>query len=370
MFAHQSSFSTSIPRKRAKRISNDKMRPMRARSQSASGIIVLGDINIDVIGRVKAWPEPGDDCMAPRLELHCGGVAANTALALRRWEARVHLVGSVGKDNFGHFLLQQLRESRVDTRWVQTTTRAMTGLVYINVTPDGQRTFFGSRGANRLAVPLRGAASLFDRSAAAHLMGYNFLDPGPEKTAKQLLKALHARNRWVSLDVGMEPSKMIPRKILQWVPNVDILFVSSDEAAALTGLHDARKAFLRFQHGGVREIVMKLGKRGSLISAEGKLVEVPPFSVRAVDSTGAGDAFVAAFLQARLRGWSAPEAALAANAAGAAAVTVVGAGSSMPGVPQIVRLLRAQRLNVKWSAVRSSVLARLRHVTGSQGRSQ
>jgi ribokinase len=341
---------------------------MRARRHSAGDILILGDINVDIIGRTKAWPRPGDDCLAPHLELHCGGVAANTALALNRWGVNARLVGCVGDDDFGGFLLKELREDGVDTRRVQRTTRAMTGLVYINVTPDGERTFFGSRGANRLVLPVRGAAALFDRSAGAHLMGYNFLDPGPERTARQILKALHARNRWVSLDVGMEPSKTIPRKILQLLRHADILFLSRDEAVALTGFGDPRKAFREFQKAGAREVVMKLGKRGCLISDSGTLLEVPAFSVRTVDSTGAGDAYVAAFLQARLRGWSAAEAALAANAAGAAAVGVVGAGKMLPQVLAVARLLRAQRLNPPWDAVRSQVLARLRDTSGSPRR--
>ena len=104
---------------------------------------------------------------------------------------------------------------------------------------------------------------------------------------------------------------------------------------------------------------MKLGKRGCLIVDEGRVRHVPPFPVRAVDSTGAGDAFTAAFLLARLRKWHRAEAALAANAAGAAAATVVGAGERLPTPEQVVRVLRAQRLNKSWDAVRLRVLRRL-----------
>ena len=104
---------------------------------------------------------------------------------------------------------------------------------------------------------------------------------------------------------------------------------------------------------------MKLGKRGCLVVDDGAVRQVPSFAVRAVDSTGAGDAFTAAFLQGRLRGWPIAEAALAANAAGAAAAGVVGAGERLPTRRQIVRLLRAQRLKKPWEAVRLRVLRRL-----------
>ena len=72
-------------------------------------IVVLGDINVDILGRVQTWPEPGDDFLAPSLELHCGGVGANCALALRQWGVEALLVGCVGEDRFGDFALDGLR---------------------------------------------------------------------------------------------------------------------------------------------------------------------------------------------------------------------------------------------------------------------
>src|SRR6516164_4249143 len=102
-------------------------------------ILVLGDINADIIGRVKSWPEPGQECLAERLELHCGGVGANCALALRRLGVSVQLIGCVGKDDFGRFLLKILAADGVKMRCVRRTGKAMTGMLYINVTADGQR---------------------------------------------------------------------------------------------------------------------------------------------------------------------------------------------------------------------------------------
>jgi ribokinase len=113
---------------------------------------------------------------------------------------------------------------------------------------------------------------------------------------------------------------------------------------------------------------MKLGKRGCLISDNGKLREAPSFAIRSVDSTGAGDAFTAAFLQARLRGWSTQEAALIANAAGAAAASVVGAGAMLSNVAQIARLLRSQHLKKPWREVQLRIQSRLREMRASTKR--
>jgi ribokinase len=343
---------------------------MTEKASSDTHILVLGDLTVDIIGRVKTWPEPGDDCLARKLEMHVGGVGTNCALVLARWNIPVRLMGSVGRDLFGAHVLKTLRGNAVDVRSVQKNNSALTGMFYINVTPDGERTFFGSRGANEFTRWVS-QPSLSRKTSAVHLAGHSFLNPGPENVAMHLIKAVHARGGWVSLDVGMEPSKAIPRKILKISRQVDILLLSLDEAAALTGTRDPYRAIAELRKAGPREVVLKIGKRGCLISQGSSApMLVPSFSVRTLDSTGAGDAFVAAFLQARLRGWSAAEGAIAANAAGAVAATVVGAGENLPGANDVEALLRMHRLNGKWNAVRLSVLTRLRRRGTVLGRSK
>jgi len=336
----------------------------RARNPSRR-VLILGDINLDVIGQVQTWPEPGGECLCPRLELHCGGVGANIALALRPWGIHPLLIGCVGRDPFGDFLLRALKRASLDTRYIQRKRRALTGMLYINVTPDGQRTFFGSRGANQFTEPSCFSSSFSKNCAAAQLFGYNFLNPGPEKLARQILRAFHAVGKPVFLDVGMEPAVKIPQKILRLLPEIDLLFVSSEEAAALTGRANPRKSFLQLLRAGAREIVMKLGKRGCLIMVGAALGAVPAFAVRTVDSTGAGDAFTAAFLQARLRGWPAPQAALLANAAGAAAASEVGAGLTLYNVARSLRLLRREHLPQHWADLRLKILSRISTYTSS-----
>jgi ribokinase len=324
--------------------------------KSSPRILVFGDLNVDIIGRVQGWPKPGGECLCSQVDMHCGGVAANTALALRSWGVHVHLAGCVGGDAFGDFLFRTLRKAGVHVRDVQRTSRALTGLLYINVTPDGQRTFFGSRGANQFTNPERFSSPTWNRCAAAHLVGYSFLNPGPEKTARQILRSFQSRCKPVSLDVGMEPAQRIPEKIRCLLPQMDVLFLSSEEAAALTCQSNPRRAFVELECAGAREVVMKCGKRGCLIRDGATVCEVPSFTVRALDTTGAGDALTATFLQARLRGWPMRLAALLANAAGAAAVSHMGAGTALCDVAEILRLLRRQRLPAPWGAIRSEVL--------------
>ena len=331
-------------------------------------VIVLGDINIDILGATSFWPQPGDDCQSPQLELHLGGVAANCALAFANWGIHPRLVGCVGQDGFGNSLRKSLRARGLDTRWVQTASAAVTGICYINITPDGQRTFFGSRGASRLIRRPARPRALFHRADALHLFGYNFLDPVTESTARYLLKALRARGALLALDVGPEAGQRIPREILRIASHIDLLFANSSEAFALTGKRDHRLAFRKLLAAGARNVVLKLGKQGCLILHQGRLKKVPSFPVRVLDSTGAGDAFVAAFLQAKLRGWPVLEAALAANAAGAAAATVIGAGENLPQLREIARVLQTPFQDPAWDALRRAALAKVRSLRQSRGK--
>jgi sugar/nucleoside kinase (ribokinase family) len=144
---------------------------MGRKKDSAASLLVFGDLNIDMIGRVDAWPAPGGECLCPKLELHCGGVGANCAMAIAPWGIKVRLLGCVGQDRFGDLLTDTLRKTGVDIRGVQRSSRATTGILYINVTPDGQRTFFGSRSANQFMDPGQVPDRWLDSSAAAHLVG-------------------------------------------------------------------------------------------------------------------------------------------------------------------------------------------------------
>jgi ribokinase len=321
-------------------------------------VLVLGDINIDILARIAKFPQPGGDCLAPALEMHLGGVAANTAVALTRWGVRARLVGCVGSDWFGDLALDLLRRAHVEASRIERTTRATTGLMFIAVSTDGERTIFGSRGAN--AEMTRGRISgHFAGTRAAHLLGYNFLSPSVAAAAGRVLRETRKRGGLVTLDVGMAPSQNIPQKILQVARKVDILFVGPDEAAALVGERNRLRAFHALRARGAREVVMKLGEQGCLFRENDALRQAPPFAVKAVDTTGAGDAFAAAYLWARLRGWPGSQAALLANAAGATAVRTAGASDAMPAPQQVLRLLRANRLSRDWDSVRASAVKRL-----------
>lgn len=333
---------------------------MRPRKWSTPPIVVLGDITVDIFAPIEALPKSGDDCLSPRLELHCGGVAANAALALAKWGVPVRLLGCTGRDCFARIALDSLRRAGIDVSAVQQTDRALTGLMFIVVGPSGERTIFGSRGANAVLHATAAHAGYLNDAGAAHLVGYNYLTASVAEAADHLVERARRRGVQVSLDVGMEPSRKVGQKVLQVACKVDILFVSQAEATALTGKRDEQRALAALRACGAREVVLKLGEKGCLVLQGTVVHRVPSFAVRVADTTGAGDAFAAAFLRARLSGWPPMEAALVANAAGAAAASVMGAGERVPSPGQVERLVRVGRLAKQWEPLRLGVLKRLK----------
>jgi sugar/nucleoside kinase (ribokinase family) len=322
-------------------------------------VLVFGDINIDLLAHHASDPAWGLDNLVPELVQECGGVGANVAVALAQWGTRVRLAGCVGTDGFGQRAMDFLALRSVDLSLVQRTDAAPTGLIFISVRPDGQRTIFGSRGANR-NFRLDTAAVNLDGVAGVHLVGYNYLTANGAEASDWMLEQAHRRGAWVSLDVGMAPAQHIPDRILQVAERVDYLFVGMSEALALYGHPETKVALARMKAAGAKEVVVKLAEKGSLIFEAGSWCELPPFAVESRDSTGSGDAFAAAYLRTRTSGCTQAEAALAGNAAGAAAATTPGAAASMPEPKQILRLVSSSRLAAAWEPARQSLAERLR----------
>ncbi len=333
---------------------------MSSPGQTPPRIVVLGDIAVDMIGKLAFFPTPGDDCPVSDLQFHCGGVAANTAVALARWGASTSLVGSVGKDWFGELALRTLQDAGVDVSHVEKTEAASTGLFFIVTSPDGERTMMGTRGANETLASSPLTEDCLHAAEALHLVGYSYLENPSGSLADSLLKELKTRSGFVSFDAGLKPSKLAKEKVLQVAAHVNTFLVNRDEAVVLTGEESPEKAFETLEATGAGEVVVKLGPQGCLIRNKGKICAVPAVPVKAVNATGAGDAFTALYLWARVQQWPPMEAALLANAAGAAAAAGEGAAESMPEPEAVLRLLGEASLDDKWAAIRKQLIERVR----------
>jgi len=302
-------------------------------------VIALGDINVDIIAHFPSYPAKGEDAVAHSTEIHCGGSAANTAIALARMGIETGLIARVGPDSWALKALHCLNEAGVVPTSLQRDPAAMTGLMYVVVTPDGERTILGHRGANVFTDPdqireeeIRGAMLL-------HLSGYALLAE-PQRSAALLALEMACRH---GLTITLDPGMSVPQAALDemqaLLPVVNILLPNLAEAKQLTGLSAPKDCVQALLEKGVQVVALKLGREGCLVGSGNGLFRVPGFAVEARDSTGAGDSFAAGFIAGFLGGLGWISAAVLGNVLGAITAARVGAATAFPKAREVLALL-------------------------------
>ena len=267
---------------------------------STPRIVVCGDVINDILVKPLdgLGPWPGSDTPAT-IGARPGGSAANQAAWMAHLGVDVVFAGRVGARDAAY---HRRELARAGVRAHLAADRAAeTGSIVIMVAPDGERTMFTDRGANlrlrRSDVP----AGLLDGAAALHLTGYTFCEPPLLEVALWLLELARARELAVTIDPGSAAflARLEPKAFLRWTEGAAVCFPNRDEAAVLTGepprSDPVSMAARLTRHYGV--VVVKLGDAGCVLATPGEApVLIAAHPARATDTTGAGDAFCAAFL--------------------------------------------------------------------------
>ena len=311
-------------------------------------VITLGDINLDIIAHVARYPQPGGDGLAEQSHLRPGGSAANTALMLARCGIEAAVIGRVGADALGTQLLADLRAGGVDVSLVQRDPGVTTGTMFIVITPDGERTMFGFRGANTRTDPAGISETNLRGADHFHLSGYALLESPQREAALRALDLAHHAGLTTSLDAGLEILIRQADLVRTLLHRIDLFFPNVDEAEALVGTRDAQAAVAWLRGQGANTVALKLGERGCVVGTAEDVFTVPPFVVEVCDTTGAGDAFDAGVICGRLSGLSWRAAALLGNALGALVVAGEGARRETITGETVVAFLRQRRGQPRW----------------------
>ncbi|MEE1754948.1 carbohydrate kinase family protein [Streptomyces sp. SP18CS02] len=289
-----------------------------------SALLVVGEVVTDVVARHRSPLAPATDTAA-RIRTLPGGAGANAACwAARSGCADVRLLARVGTDQ-ASWHEERLRSAAVRPLLVADGD-APTATVVALVDAAAERTLVTDSGAALRLSPADWSPRLLDGVRHLHLSGYLFFAATSRETVSLAMAA--ARERGIPVSVDPASAGFIAElgvdRFLAAVRGADVLLPNADEATLLTGLPGAADAAVKLsRHFPL--VPVTLGADGALVAAAGEVVaRVPAPSVRAVDSTGAGDAFTGAFLAARLSGGDPAAAARAGCEAGARAVTRVG----------------------------------------------
>jgi len=314
-------------------------------------VITLGEILVDFVATVSGVSLED----APAFKKAPGGAPANVAAALARLGVSAGFMGKVGDDPFGRFLVRTLRALGVDTTAVRWCGEARTALAFVSLRADGERDFMFYRhpSADMLYSPDE-VDRAYIRGAKVFHFGSISLISEPSRSAT-LLAAQTARDAGLvvsydpNLRLALWPSADAARRvILQGWRLAHVVKVSEEEQAFLGG--DGAEAARHLWHEGLRLLVITRGRAGCSYVTPATRGDVPGFSVRTVDTTGAGDGFVAGMLKGLLQAphaWD-DEARLRevlryANAVGALATTRRGAIPAMPTPRQVERLMGGYR---------------------------
>ncbi|MDI6826987.1 MAG: sugar kinase [Armatimonadota bacterium] len=300
-----------------------------------SEVVCIGILVADVIGKpVVEYPERGKLVLVDRMELHSGGCASSTAVALSKIGVKTGVIGKVGDDGFGDFLIGVLERSGIDARGVVRDPETATSATMVMVHPDGERSFIHYLGANATLTEHDVNFDLLKEAKILHIAG-SFLMPAfdGEPTARVLQKAKQM-GLTTSLDTAWDSKGRWMSLIKPCLPYVDIAVPSIEEARMVTGKHDPHDVAAVLMDHGVKIVALKMGEEGCYIRAKDVELYVPRFDVIAVDACGAGDCFAAGFLTGILSGWDLEKTGRFANAVGATCVMALGATTGIKSLEE------------------------------------
>jgi ribokinase len=285
-------------------------------------VVCLGDVMIDIVAALPGPLALGSDTHAP-IKYVPGGSAGNTAAWLAATGTPVTLIGRVGADAMGAQARANLAADGVTDRLVTDPDRP-TGTCIVLVEASGERTMIPDPGANAGLSATDLDPGDFASENHLHVSGYALLG-----SARPAAISALARARGTAMTISVDAASAAPladagaAEFLDWIGGGLLLFANAAEATVLTGADDPSIS-VRLLAGAVGQAVVKDGAQGAYWRAAGDVVFAPAQSIEVVDTTGAGDAFAAAFLAAISTGDGPREALAAAHALAAQACQQIG----------------------------------------------
>lgn len=301
-------------------------------------IVVVGSANIDLTTFTDQFPRPGETIFAREFHLGFGGKGANQAVAARRCGAEVSMLARLGDDLFGPATLNNFASLGIDTTHVRITPGVSSGVAPIFVDASGQNRILVVKGANDRLTPADIDAASGLLSAADFIILQLEI---PLETVYYTLRFARAHN----IRSILNPAPGQPLAAGEIAP-ADYLIPNETEAEALTGLPvrhlaEARTCAARLLESGVRRVIITLGSNGALCARADGMEHIAPFSVSAVDTTGAGDAFIGSLACFLAQGLAESESISRANLYAALSTLAIGTQKSFPSL---------EKFNAAWAS--------------------
>ena len=299
-------------------------------------IVVAGSMNYDIILKVKRMPREGETMTCESASTAAGGKGANQAVQSAKLGVKTFMIGAVGNDNMGEYLLSEATKYGLDVSHVKKSS-VSSGMGCIHALEDGRVFATINRGANYdiTADDIERADDLFRQSKILILQ-----NEIPDEI--NILSAKKAKSYGLKVLYNAAPSFPERRDVL---PLADVVIVNEVEASEYLGVKiasvdDAVREGLKVSGEMRNTWVITMGSQGSVICSEGKSEIVRPYHVDAIETTGAGDSYIGGLGYALINGMDIFTAAKFATKCSAVTVCGIGAQNSMPTLAKIHEMFK------------------------------
>lgn len=291
--------------------------------QDRRRIATLGDINIDVVLTVDRLPSLGEEVFSSARSELLGGSAVNTAVVLARLGHKAAVMGAVGDDGPGDQAIGYLQTTGILTSLTMRSSALPTAMNTILVTPDGERTMIGARGAN---VDYQNVAGWESGLGWLHISGYALMEGSQQQSAIEAIETAQTLPIPCSIDVPSGVGDRIRDVVGNRLGRFAIVAGSRTSLGEITKSGQPIESLLG---SGVSRVAMTAGPQPLLLSDGPERVTLTPPRIQPIDATGAGDALVAGLISASLAGLKLGPSAVLAAVVGAAATLVSGASQTL-----------------------------------------
>lgn len=304
-------------------------------------VVCMGILVADVVARpVHKFPDKGKLELVSEMGLHVGGCASNTGIDLAKLGMSTGVIGKVGKDGFGDFVIEQMHKFGLDTKGVKRDPVTNTSGTMVVVLPDGERSFIHYLGANATMSEKDVDYEFVKKAGIFYVAGFFLLPALEGKPIARVFKRVKQMGITTAFDTAWDSRGRWYKAIKYAFPYVDYFLPSIEEAKMISGESHPDKIGQFFLDKGVKVVALKMGSAGSYLKTKDMAMKIPPFKVKPIDATGAGDAFVAGFLAGLVKKWPLEKCIKLANAVGALATTKVGATAGVKTMRETIKFMK------------------------------
>lgn len=299
-------------------------------------VIVVGELNVDLIlNSIDSFPEMGKEKIAKDMTITLGSSSAIFASNLSALGAKVGFIGKVGDDAFGNLVKESLSAKKVNTDYLITSDKWNTGAtIVLNYSED--RAMVTYPGAMEHLTMNDISEEAISSAKHLHFSSY-FLQPGMRQDIAALFKMAKEKGLTTSLDIQWDPNEKWDFNYKEVLQLVDIFLPNEQEALLLTSESKIDNAINKLAQYS-KNIVVKLGSKGSMVAANGKSTIKKSFlNENVVDAIGAGDSFNAGFIFKFINGYDIDECQTFGNLTGAINTTAAGGTAAFDNYEQIIK---------------------------------